>query len=275
MPELPELECLRKQLKPLIIGKRIREFKILKPYVLRSCLSSDLSSEVIEDIARRGKYLVFLLTSHNMYVHLMLHGSIRHISSLAGAKKSANALLVLEDGTIIEFSEKTAKKRMAIHIKQKDDTLGSLENLGLEPLSEEFTVHELSWLLKSGRKQLKTFLCRQSKIAGIGNAYADEILWRAGLSPFKSSTQLNQQEIEQLYRSIIETLKWAIQNVGNSASWDRRDFLQIYGKKGHPCPRCGDVIRTISYAQNDTFYCPKCQTRGIKLKDRRMSKFYR
>jgi formamidopyrimidine-DNA glycosylase len=251
------------------------ELKILKPYILKSYFSGDLAGEMIEDIVRRGKYLIFLLTSYKIYVHLMLHGSIRYIQSSAEAKKSAAALLVLKNGAGIEFSEKTAKKRMAIYIIPKDEGLTRIENLGIEPLSEEFTVQELSKLVNSDRRQLKSFLCRQNKIAGIGNAYADEILWRAGLSPFRLSANITASEIKRLHRAIREVLEWAIQEVKHSRRLDKRDFLHVHGKKDGRCPRCGDTIRIVSFAQSDTFYCPKCQTSGKRLKDRRMSKFFR
>jgi formamidopyrimidine-DNA glycosylase len=150
-----------------------------------------------------------------------------------------------------------------------------IENLGLEPLSREFTPDMLENLLKSERKQLKRLLCRQSKIAGIGNAYADEILWKAGLSPFKISTNLSKRETEKLYEAIISVLSWAIQQVMCLKRIEKRDFLQIHGRKGHLCPRCRDKIRVVSFSQGDTYYCATCQTGGHKLKDRRMSKFYR
>lgn len=275
MPELPELEIIEQRLKPLIVGKRVKELKILKPYVLNSYFTGDLNGEIMKDIRRRGKYLEFRLTSHKIYVHMMLHGSVAYVPASARVKKSANALLILEDGTGIEFSEKTTKKRMSIYIMPKNEKMARVENLGVEPLSKEFTVHELAKLLRGERKQLKTFLCRQNKIAGIGNAYADEILWKACLSPFKLSTNLSTQEAEKLHCAVIDVLNWAIENVKHSKRLEKRDFLQIHGKKGHSCPKCGDTIRTISFSQSDTFYCPTCQTGGHKLKDRRLSKFYR
>lgn len=275
MPELPELEVIKQRLKPLVVGNSIKEFKILKPYVLRSYFDGSMCGERVKDIVRRGKYLEFWLTSYRIYVHLMLHGSIEYVIRSAKTKKSATAMLVMEDGARIEFSEKTAKKRMAIYVVPIDENLARIEKLGIEPLSEEFTVAALSTLLKKERKQVKSFLCRQSKIAGIGNAYADEILWKAGLSPFILSTNLSAQETERLHSAIIDVLTWAIKNVSYSKRLDKRDFLQVHGKKGYPCPKCGDIIRTVSFSLSDTFYCPTCQTGGHKLKDRRLSKFYR
>jgi formamidopyrimidine-DNA glycosylase len=275
MPELPELEVIKFRLKASLLGKKVNKFKVLKPYVLKNYFAGDLSGEQVKDIMRRGKYLVFMLTSHNVYVHLMRHGSVDYLLPSLKTRKSTTALLVMDDGTRVEFSERTTQKRMSIYIKPKNEALGKIENLGIEPLSEEFTVEALVRILRSDRKQLKSFLCRQSKIAGIGNAYADEILWEAGLSPFKLSSSLNKQETERLHKAIIGVLSRAIKSSGESERLDRKDFLQIHGKKGSPCPRCGGIIRIISFLQSDTYYCPTCQTGGHKLKDRRMSKFYR
>jgi formamidopyrimidine-DNA glycosylase len=275
MPELPELEVIKERLNPLVIGKTIKEFKVMKPYVLKSYLSADLRGEKIVIIRRRGKYLEFVLTEHSLYVHLMLHGAMQCVLPSAKIRKSANALLMLENGAMIEFSEKTAKKRMSIYIKKKGEPLERVQNLGIEPLSEEFTVECLNSLVKSESRQLKNFLCRQSKIAGIGNAYADEILWEAGLSPFKLSNDLNGEQIKVLHRAIVTVLTWAVTEVRKAKHIEKRDFLRIHGKRGQKCPKCRDTIGIVSFSRGDTYYCPDCQTSGHKLKDRRMSKFYR
>jgi formamidopyrimidine-DNA glycosylase len=275
MPELPELEVIKQRLGPNVIGKTIKALSVIKPYVLRSYFDGDLEGQQIESIRRRGKYLVLRLTSYDIYIHLMLHGTVTYVSPSGKTKKSANALLLLKDGATIEFSEKTAKKRMSMYITQKNKALANIANLGVEPLSKEFTVGMFESLVQGDRKQLKRLLCAQSRIAGIGNAYADEILWKAELSPFKISTNMNKRETKSLYDAIISVLNWAIQQVTCAKRLEKRDFLQIHGKKGHPCPRCGDKIRVVSFSQGDTYYCANCQTGGHKLKDRRMSKFYR
>lgn len=275
MPELPELEVIKERLNPLVVGKMVQEFRILKPYVLKSYLSNNLQGDKIQLIRRRGKYLHFSLAEHSIYVHLMLHGTVHYIPPSARIRKSANALLLLDDGAIIEFSEKTAKKRMSIYTKKKGEPFERVENLGIEPLSKTFTVQSLACLLKEEHKQLKGLLCRQSKIAGIGNAYADEILWKAGLSPFKLSTDLSDEQIKVLHHAIVDVLNWAVEEVRKAKRIDKRDFLHIHGKRGQKCPKCGDTIRIVSFSRSDTYYCPGCQTSGHKLKDRRMSKFYR
>lgn len=275
MPELPELEVLRERTSAEIQGKKIEYLQVLKPYVLRELFGGDLAGQIVKNVARRGKYLIIDTDSLCIMIHLMLHGSLKYHSHVFKPKRSTAALISFVDGSALEFSERGSKKRMLICITQTDEKLLRIESLGVEPLGEEFTTEKLAGLLKGNSMQLKSFLCRQDKIAGIGNAYSDEILWEAGLSPFKLTTNLSAQETEKLHRAIIDVLSWAIQNAKHSKRLDKRDFLQIHGKRGHSCPKCGDTVRIVSFAQRDTFYCPTCQTGGNKLKDRRLSKFYR
>lgn len=275
MPELPELEVLRGDLLAQIKGKKIDTLRILKPYVLKDFFKGNLANETIKEITRRGKYLILDTDCHHIVIHLMLHGSLKYSLPSSKTKKSSAALLLFRDGTILELNERGSKKRMSIYVTPEDVSLARIANLGIEPLDKKFTVVKLKELLKSDSKQLKSFLCSQSKITGIGNAYADEIVWHARLSPFKLSINLNDTEIERLHQSIVNVLRWAIEQVGASKHPEKRDFLNIHGKKGRSCPRCGENIQLVSLARRDTYYCPKCQTGGKKLKDRRMSKFYR
>ena len=275
MPELPELEVLQRRISTSIRGKRIEVLRILKPYVLKELFEGDLADQIVKDVKRRGKYLIIETDSHCLTVHLMLRGALKYYSRTFKPKRSTAALLVFTDGTVLEFSEGGSQKRMMICITPIDKSPARIANLGIEPFSDAFTVAALGLLLKKERKQLKVLLCCQSKIAGIGNSYADEILWKAGLSPFKMSTNLTSDEIQKLHNAIIGVLKWAIQEVLRTRQMDKRDFLRIHGKNGQPCPVCGDNIESVSFSKSDTYYCPTCQTAGKKLKDRRMSKFFR
>jgi formamidopyrimidine-DNA glycosylase len=275
MPELPELEVLKETLESRLRGKKIRGLQILKPYILKNYFVGDLSDEKIENINRRGKYLIIELDKHNLVVHLMLRGTIKYVLPGTKLTKSSAALMNFDDGTVLEMSETGHKKRMSIYVLSKNKTLGKFDNLGIEPLQNDFTIEKLKALLHNENKQVKSFLCSQKKIVGIGNAYADEVLWNARLSPFKMSKQLNAQEVKGLHTSIIHVLEWAIKHVREKGITEKRDFLQVHGKKGKPCPRCGEPIQFVSFVQSETFYCPNCQTGGRKLKDRRMSKFYR
>ncbi len=275
MPELPELEVLSRELASSIRGKKIQRIRILKPYVLRNIFSGDLRNEIIENIARKGKYLVIDTNLHTISVHLMLRGSLEHIDLAKNTAKSAAALMEFADGARLQFKEKGHKKRMAVYILPRGEYPDGIARLGIDPLAREFTVKRLADLLAVDSIQLKSFLCDQRKIAGIGNAYADEILWKAGLSPFKLTTTLNDEEVRRLHHAIVSVMIWAVEQVNMAGRPEQRDFLNVHGKKGSRCVQCGDIIQTVSYSEKDTFYCPTCQTKGKRLKDRRLSRFYR
>lgn len=231
--------------------------------------------ERVGGIERRGKFLIIKLNRYKIIIHLMLRGSIKYVLPAVNIKKSVAALIKFEDGTMLEIAESGHKKRMSLYIISKDESLKQIENLGLEPLENDFTAEKLKDLIQSKSKQLKSFLCDQKKITGIGNAYADEILWQARISPFKMTTKLDNTEIKILHKAIIQVLEWAIEKVRDKGFSEKRGFLNIHNNKDNPCPRCGERILSIRFSNRETFYCPNCQTKGKKLKDRRMSKFYR
>ncbi len=234
-----------------------------------------LKGETVEGIERRGKFLIIKLNRYKIIIHLMLRGFIKYVLPAVKIKKSIGALIRFKDGTMLEINEFGHKKRMSMYIIPKHESLTKIEKLGLEPLENDFTAENLKNLLKSESKQLKSFLCNQKKIVGIGNAYADEILWHAQISPFKITTKLDNKEIKTLHKAIIQVLEWAIEKVREKGALEKREFLNIHNNKNTPCPRCGERILSIRFSNKETFYCPKCQTKGKKLKDRRMSKFYR
>ena len=275
MPELPELEVLKENLLSKIKGKEIEQLRILKPYILKSYFRNDLFGEKIKDVTRKGKFILLVLKSHTLVVHLMLHGSVKYVLPLRKPKKSAAALIIFKDDTFLEMSESSSKKRMSLYVLNSNELLKQIENLGVDPLGRYFSRSRLRDLLYSEPRQLKSFLRKQSKIAGIGNAYADEILWQAQLSPFKITTHLEDKEIERFYNAITNVLENAIAIIRDQAISEKREFLKIHGKQGKLCPRCGASIERVSFSRTETFYCPRCQTKGRKLKDRRMSQFYR
>ena len=281
MPELPALEVLKENLATKITGKKITAFRIIKPYILRTFAPppDKLVGDQFLKVSRRGKYLIFESVSGlKLVIHLMLAGRIEHCASHKSIDKYTAALISFDDATDIRIAEFGSKKRACIYIVEELKQVAKLGELGIEPLSESFTVEVLTELLNKQRCQLRSFLTHQKFIAGIGNAYADEIMWQAKLSPFKNTINLKPDEITELYDGIRSVLSWAIQeikkNIGNSLpKKEVRNFMQIYKKGGEPCPRCGTTIQWISYTDRDTYYCPECQTGGKIFADRRYSKF--
>ncbi|MGB3479060.1 MAG: DNA-formamidopyrimidine glycosylase family protein [bacterium] len=275
MPELPELEVLKEKLSLQIKDKVILNLVVLKPYVLKNFFQGDLAGQVVRHIQRQGKYLIFELDSFRLIVHLMLRGSLSYRLPKTKIKKTGAAVLEFDDKSILEFSETGHKKRMSIYILPSQTTLGQIERLGPDPFDNDFTVSKLSDILNADGRQLKSLLCDQTKICGLGNAYTDEILWLACISPFKISTKLNDDETKRLYSAIRNVLEGAIAIIREKGISEKRTFLQIHNKKGKLCPRCEEPIQYISFSNSDTYYCPRCQTNGRKLKNRRISKFYR
>lgn len=275
MPELPELEVMRENLQSKIKGKKIQKITIFKPYILKNYLRERLEGESIKDIERRGKFLIIELTSHRIIIHLMLRGSIKYSLPAHRVKKSIAASIEFDDGTVLELSEAGHKKMMSLYVLPKHEMVGCVANLGVDPLSNSFTPDKLKTILHQEPQQLKTLLRNQRKISGIGNAYADEILWKARISPFKLSTKLTSSEVKALHRGITETLRWAIAQIKKRGISEKRDFLHIHQKQNLPCPRCRNPVCRVSFSRFETFYCPRCQTKGRILKDRRMSKLFR
>lgn len=275
MPELPELEVLKEKLSLQLKDKVILNLIVLKPYVLKNFFQGDLAGHVVRYIQRQGKYLILELDSLRLIIHLMLRGSLNFLLSGEKLKRSAAAVLEFSDHSKLEFSEIGHKKRMSIHILPNQVTLKQIKGLGPDPFDNDFTVSKLSDILNADRRQLKSLLRDQTKICGLGNAYTDEILWLAGISPFKISKKLSDDEIKRLYSAIRNVLEGAIAIIREKGISEKRAFLQIHNKKGELCPRCEEPIQYVSSSSSDTYYCPRCQTSGRKLKDRRMSKFYR
>ncbi len=274
MPELPELEVLKENLLSELTGKRIERFIILKPYVLKNLFDGDLSGEQVRTVTRRGKYLMIHLDTLTVILHLMLRGRVL-TTGRCRMRKSLAAFIRFTDGDCLEIEEPGTRKMLKVYVCQKDDRIPQIERLGHEPLAPGFDVRTLRSLLPGASCQLRSFLRSQRYMAGIGSAYADEILWKAQLSPFKPTASMKEQETTRLYRAIKDVLSDAVVQVRRSGISEKRGFLHIHGKKDMPCPRCGERILTVSFSRGDVYYCPNCQTRGRKLKDRRMSKFYR
>lgn len=275
MPELPELEVLKDTLSGQIKGKHIQALQILKPYVLKNYFSHDLSGETVKSVERRGKYIIIRMSTYTMLIHLMLRGTLTYVLPSHKPTKSVAALLMFQDGTVLELGERGHKKRVSFYVCEGEQSLEHLGKLGAEPLELSFTVKKLGALLQHKPRRLKSFLRDQRTIAGIGNAYADEILWKACLSPFKMTTRLTVQDTERLHAAITEVLRWAIDQVKKRGRSEKRDFLRIHGCENRPCPRCKTPLQSVQTSDSETFYCPPCQTAGRKLKDGRLSKFYR
>ena len=234
-------------------------------------------------MTRHGKFLDIEASGLHLVFHLARAGWVRWKDEVPGipprpSNKSPLAVrVVLEDKTGLDVTEAGTKKSLAMYVVRDPLDVPGIASLGPDPLSDDFTPEALAAILeREGRKQLKGVLRHQGTIAGIGNAYSDEILHAARMSPFKPAGTLTDDELHILYDALRVTLGDAVdRSRGLAASelkGEKKSNLAVHGRTGQPCPVCGDIVREVSFADSSLQYCPTCQTGGKPLADRRLSK---
>ncbi|WP_396231014.1 zinc finger domain-containing protein, partial [Frankia sp. EI5c] len=185
--------------------------------------------------------------------------------------------VVFTDGSGFDLTEAGTQKRLAVHLVRDPGEVAGIARLGIDPLAGSFTLDALAALLaESGRAQIKGVLTDQTKIAGVGNAYSDEALWAARLSPFRPAGGLTASEVRALHEAVVGVLRGAAEAARGLAARDlkaeKKLGLNVHGRTGLPCPRCGDTVREVSFSDRSLQYCPTCQTDGRPLADRRLSR---
>lgn len=289
MPELPEVHALVMDLRPRLIGRRIARLEIVAFPALKTFDPpvSALDGRHITGVDRRGKYLDIDADGLHLVIHLARAGWLRWRdaapqSSGRPSRGPLAARLVLDDddalatGSGFDLTEAGTKKSLAIHVARSPDDIERVRTLGPDPLSPAFTLEQFRAILAAaGRSQLKGVLRNQSLIAGIGNAYSDEILHAARMSPF-TPAELTPEASERLYRALRETLGAAIARAEGLAASElkaeKKTNLRVHGRTGEPCLVCGDTIRHVTYSDSSLQYCPTCQTGGKPLADRVLSR---
>jgi len=284
MPEMPEVESLARFLTQKCVGRVIARvdlvaFSALKTY---SPPVSALIGLEIEAVHRYGKFLDISAQGLHLVFHLARAGWLRWRDSLPDAppKPGRGPLamrLRLDDGSGFDLTEAGTQRKLAVYVVDDPMSIPMVATLGPDPLADDFDQVALAALLKeAGRAQLKGVLKDQRTIAGIGNAYSDEILHAAKLSPFKPANSLTDDEVGVLFRAVKEELAGAILRAEGLAAADlkseKKSGLRVHGRKGEKCDVCGDTIAEVSFADSSLQYCPTCQTGGKKLADRRLSK---
>jgi DNA-formamidopyrimidine glycosylase len=284
VPELPEVEALAAFLRERAVGHAIARadassFSVLKTF---DPPLSSLTGQVIQAVGRHGK---FLDLSCGPDLHLIMHlaraGWLRWREELPTAPpkpgKSPLAFrLALDDGSGFDLTEAGTRKRLAVYLVRDPADVPGVATLGPDPLAPEFTVDSLAGLLAGRRTQIKGVLRDQHIIGGIGNAYSDEVLHVAKMSPFKIASSMSADEVRTLYDAIVNTLRDAVERSAGLAAKDlkgeKKTGLRVHGRTGETCPECGDTIREVSFADSAFQYCPTCQTGGKPLADRRLSR---
>ena len=281
MPELPEVEALADHLRRHAVGRVVTRVDVSALSVLKTFDPpiTALHGETVTDAARWGKYLGLQAGSQWLITHLSRAGWLRWSDKLAPTPlkpgKGPIALRVhLGDGVGFDLTEAGTQKRLAVWVVSDPLDVPQIASLGPDALSLDSTGLAAVLAGQSGR--LKTVITDQKVIAGIGNAYSDEILHVAKLSPFATAGKLTDAQLASLHDAMISVLTDAVsRSVGQQAATlkgEKRSGLRVHARAGLPCPVCGDTVREVSFADKSFQYCPTCQTGGKVLADRRMSR---
>ena len=285
MPELPEVEALA-----LDLEGRLKDRAIVKAYVVAiSALKtfdppvSALEGTMVEGVTRHGKFLDIETSGLHLILHLARGGWVRWRNELPpipprpNQKSGLAVRVILDDESGFDVTEMGTKKRLAMYVVRKPLDVPGIASLGPDPLDDAFTIDVLKGILeKAGRAQIKGVLRHQGTIAGIGNAYSDELLHAAKMSPFKPANSLSETELQTLYDAIRTVIGDAVERsrglAASELKGEKKSNLAVHGRTGEKCPVCGDTVREVSFADSSLQYCPTCQTGGKPLADRRMSR---
>jgi len=285
VPELPEVEALVQDLSRRLHGRAIVRVDI----AAFSCLKtydppiSALSGGMVDSVTRHGKFLDIDVSGTHLVLHLARAGWVRWreevptIPPKPSTKSTLALRVVLADQSGLDVTEAGTRKSLAAYVVRDAHDVPGIASLGPDPLTDDFTVEVLRAILqREGGKQLKGVLRHQGTIAGIGNAYSDEILHAARMSPFKPAGHLTDDEVQVLYDALRTTLGDAVERsrglAASELKGEKKSNLAVHAQTGKPCPVCGDIVREVSFADSSLQYCPTCQTGGKPLADRRMSK---
>jgi formamidopyrimidine-DNA glycosylase len=273
MPELPEVETVCRQLDPELKGKRIERLEVLDARWCRPVspaeLEASLGGATIRNLGRRGKYLLLGLGGERTLVmHLRMTGNLVLIEERSVSERHLRARFALDDGRELWFTD--PRRFGEAFLIDDAELAGRFERLGPEPLSDEFTAEALGAVAAGRRAPLKSFLLDQSAIAGIGNIYADEALFRARLHPLSPAASMKPAHVAALRDGVVAALQAGIGGGGASIDDYRdgrgekgtmQDEFLVHTREGAPCPRCGATILRIVVSGRSTYYCPSCQVR--------------
>jgi formamidopyrimidine-DNA glycosylase len=283
VPELPEVEALSRFLAEKCSGQVIERIEVAALSALKTYAPpiESLRGRVVAATARKGKYLGLQAGDLWLVMHLARGGWVqwRDVTPPARARPGKGPLALrvgLSNGGGFDVTEQGTEKRLALWVVSQLDDVDGLARLGPDPLDPGFGVDQLAAVLEKRPGNLKTVLTDQSVLAGVGNAYSDEALHAAKLSPYKPAGKLDGPEVAALHASLVGILRDAVErSMGLPAKGlkaEKRSGLSIHGRTGEPCPVCGDTIREVSFATKSLQYCPTCQTGGRPLADRRLSR---
>ncbi|RFB17773.1 DNA-formamidopyrimidine glycosylase [Bacillus sp. HNG] len=273
MPELPEVETVRRTLTQLVNGKTINHVKVLWPKIIKKPEEPEqfcdaLRGQTIHDVGRRGKFLKFILDDYVMVSHLRMEGRYGLYDKDEPYDKHTHVLFTFTDGTELRYRDVRKFGTMHLFSKGEEEENLPLSQLGPEPFSKEFTLKYLEEKLSKTNRKIKVALLDQTNVVGLGNIYVDEALFRAGIYPEREANSLTKKEMKKLHHEIIQTLNEAVEKGGSTI----RSYVNtqgeigmfqlqlfVYGQNGKVCQRCGTEIQKTVVGGRGTHYCPKCQ----------------
>lgn len=271
MPELPEVETIRCNLEQLIIGKKIIAIDIHVPNIIKTDLitfQTEIVGQKFHAVNRRGKYLLFILDKYVLISHLRMEGKYLLFSQNIPDNKHFHIFFHLDDGSTLVYQDVRKFGTMELVVPNQIRDYFQRKKLGPEPTDELFDLREFFEKLKHSKKLIKPYLLDQTLVAGLGNIYVDEVLWKTKIHPERLSFHLTEQEIISLHHEIIRILALGIAEGGttirtyhNAFGEDghMQHFLKVYGQEGKPCPRCKTTIQKIKVRGRGTHLCPTCQ----------------
>lgn len=283
MPELPEVTGLVGFLAERIVGHAIVGVELASIAVLKTYDPPPQALEglVVDAVTRHGKWIDIEASGLHVVVHLSRAGWLRWSDNLPTTvlrpgKSPIAVRFRFDDGGGFDLTEAGKQKRLAVYVVKDVEEVSAIAGLGIDPLSQEFTPEAFRALLAGRRTQIKGLLRDQSELSGVGNAYSDEVLHVAKVSPFAIAGNLTEHQVDALYDALISTLNAAVASAAGKPAKELKDAkragMRVHGRTGEACPECGDVVREVSFADRSLQYCATCQTGGKPLADRRMSR---
>ena len=273
MPELPEVETVRRTLQPKLAGLKFTDVQIFLPKMIRTPEPEEFKEKIVDKkvvkIGRRGKYLLINLSGgYTLMVHLRMTGRLVYCESEEPVSKHTHVILNLNNDCQLRFADIRQFGRMWLVPTTSLSTLAGFKDLGIEPLDEFFTRDFLKKELRRRHARIKPLLLDQTFIAGLGNIYTDEVLHRAKINPERLATTLTPREIAHLYHAIQDVLQEGIENRGTTIrdfidgdgrAGSYQELLRVYSREGKPCPHCGKEIVKKKVGGRSSYYCPACQ----------------
>jgi formamidopyrimidine-DNA glycosylase len=273
MPELPEVETVRRTLHGLVIGKKIQKVTIHWPKIIKKPIEIEqfkdaLFGQTIHDVHRRGKFLKFILDDYVLVSHLRMEGRYGLFQPEEGYDHHTHVIFSFTDGSELRYRDVRKFGTMHLFSKGEEENELPLSQLGPEPFSDQFTEKYLRERLNKTTRKIKTALLDQSVVVGLGNIYVDEALFRSGINPERIASELTAGEYKRLYKEIISTLQEAVEKGGSTV----RSYVNtqgeigmfqlqlfVYGRTDEPCKKCGTILTRTVVGGRGTHYCEKCQ----------------